>query len=81
MSKFDSMLSRLSATKGVSSQETQGDRSVPQIPVRPLKKKKLTLPSHQYLSRSPYSQHFIFSLLPTFSGHFSLLHIVYLTPL
>ena len=39
VSKFDSMLSRLSATKGVSSQETQGDRSVPQIPVRPLKKK------------------------------------------
>ena len=43
VSKFDSMLSRLSATKGVSSQETQGDRSVPQIPVRPLKKKKTNI--------------------------------------
>ena len=42
VSKFDSMLSRLSATKGVSSQEiqeSQGDRSVHQILVRPLKKK------------------------------------------
>ena len=33
-----------------------------------------------YSSISPYSQHFIFSLLPTFSGHFSLLPIVYLPP-
>ena len=34
-----------------------------------------------FLSLSPYSQHFIFSLLPTFSGHFSLLPIMYLPPL
>ena len=42
VSKFDSMLSRLSATKGVSSQETQesqGDRSVHQNSRAPIKKK------------------------------------------
>ena len=40
----------------------RGSQCTPNSPC-PHKKK---LPSHRYLSRSPYSQHFIFSLLPTF---------------
>ena len=88
------MLSRLSVTKikGVSSQETQesqeaeGDHSVRQIPLAPIKKNCLLidispdLPTPNILF-SPSFQHFIFSLLPTFSGYFSLLPIVYLPPL
>ena len=83
---FDSMLSRLSATKikGVSSQETQesqeteGDHSVRQIPRAPIKKNCLLidispdLPTPNILF-SPSSQHFL--------SNFSLLPIVYLPPL
>ena len=85
------MLSRLSPTKGVKG-DPRGLQCMSIFPSpHPLSsrklKKALKLPTHRYLptpniSFSPSSLHFrrFFSLLPTFSGHFSLLPIVYLPP-
>ena len=85
------MLSQLSPTKGVKG-DPRGLQCMSIFPSpHPLSsrklKKALKLPSHRYLptaniSFSPSSLHFRpdFSLLPTFSGHFSLLPIVYLPP-
>ena len=83
------MLSGLSLTKGVKG-DPRGLQCMSIFPSpHPLSsrklKKALKLPTHRYLptpniSFSPSSLHFrrFFSLLPTFSGHFSLLPIVYL---
>ena len=83
------MLSGLSLTKGVKG-DPRGLQCMSIFPSpHPLSsrklKKALKLPTHRYLptpniSFSPSSLHFRpdFSLLPTFSGHFSLLPIVYL---
>ena len=92
--KFDSMLSRLSPTKGVKGESDQ--RGLPCmsifLPPHPLSSRKFKkIPKITFSSISPYSHnisfspsslHFRpdFSLLLTFSDQFSLLPIVYLPP-